>query len=171
MNVRLLLPTEAVSFQALRLRGLREEPSSFGSTYEEEVGRELADVAAGLEVNPDRATLGLFEGSRLIGLAGVERGGLSKQSHRATIWGVYVVPEARGCGAGRVLLQGTMAQAYALPGIRQLYLSVQDSNLPARRLYESLGFEAIGVERGFMIVDGVPQDELHMAHYGPPLGG
>jgi RimJ/RimL family protein N-acetyltransferase len=34
----------------------------------------------------------------------------------------------------------------------------------ARQLYESMGFVAFGLERGFMLVDGVPQDELNMVH-------
>jgi RimJ/RimL family protein N-acetyltransferase len=41
-------------------------------------------------------------------------------------------------------------------------LGVNTENTAAIALYESLGFETFGVERGFMLVDGVLHDELHM---------
>ena len=36
-------------------------------------------------------------------------------------------------------------------------------NTAAIALYTSLGFETFGLERGFLLVDGVLHDELHMA--------
>lgn len=165
MTVRVLARSDAAAFQALRLRGLAEIPTAFSASLEEEETAPLAVVADGLGASAERAMLGLLDGAVLVGIAGVFRERTRKLAHKATIWGVYVAPEARRGGAGRQLLQAAMAHAYEMDGVRQIYLSVQDINLPARRLYESLGFEAIGVERDFMIVDGVPQDELHMAHY------
>lgn len=170
MNVRLLARADAAAFKALRLRGLIEIPTAFSASVEEEETVPLETVAEQVAPTAHRAVVGLFDGESLVGIAGVFREQTRKLAHKATIWGVYVAPEARRGGAGRQLLQAAMAHAYAMDGVRQIYLSVQDINLPARRLYESLGFEAIGVERDFMIVDGVPQDELHMAHYRAPRG-
>lgn len=36
------------------------------------------------------------------------------------------------------------------------------ANDAALALYTAVGFEPFGVERGFMLVDGVLQDEVHM---------
>ncbi|MBS0657998.1 MAG: GNAT family N-acetyltransferase, partial [Verrucomicrobia bacterium] len=141
MLPRVLHPSDAAIYQALRLRGLREEPRAFSPTFEEEAGLTMEEVSAALTPTGERLVLGLFDGDQLVGLAGVARERPSKLAHRATVWGVYVAPEARGRGAGKVLMQAAVEHAYALPGIRQLYLSVQEANSPARRLYESLGFE------------------------------
>lgn len=166
MTTRVLQRADAAVFQALRLRGLAEIPAAFSASVEEEQPLALEIVAGRIAPTQTSAMMGLFaDDGALVGIAGVFREPPRKLAHRATIWGVYVAPEARRGGAGRQLLRAAMEHAYAMSGVRHLYLSVQDINEPARRLYESLGFEAIGVERGFMIVDGVAQDELHMAHY------
>ena len=33
------------------------------------------------------------------------------------------------------------------------------------------GFEPFGHERRYMIVDGAPQDEIHMVHFAPAAAG
>jgi ribosomal protein S18 acetylase RimI-like enzyme len=56
---------------------------------------------------------------------------------------LYLVPAARGRGAGRKLLDFTLARASEL-GIRTLHLEVEAGNDSATRLYRSAGFEATG---------------------------
>ena len=46
VEIRPLGPSDAAAYQAVRLRGLRESPEAFGSTYEEEVGYSIDVVAA-----------------------------------------------------------------------------------------------------------------------------
>jgi RimJ/RimL family protein N-acetyltransferase len=41
-------------------------------------------------------------------------------------------------------------------------LGVNTANTAAIALYESVGFEKFGLERGFLRVNGVLHDELHM---------
>lgn len=55
---------------------------------------------------------------------------------------VGVVPERRGTGVGRALLD-ELHRAAGERGIERLSLSVERAN-PARRLYERLGYEVIG---------------------------
>lgn len=52
--IRPLDAANAAAFQALRLRGLRESPEAFGSTYEEEAGVPLDEIAAGLARGAER---------------------------------------------------------------------------------------------------------------------
>jgi GNAT superfamily N-acetyltransferase len=57
-----------------------------------------------------------------------------------------VLPEHRGAGIGRRLLEAVAAKARAL-GCCKLTLEVQENNARARRLYESFGFrQAVYVE-------------------------
>jgi RimJ/RimL family protein N-acetyltransferase len=41
-----------------------------------------------------------------------------------------------------------------MPGIEQVHLGVNTRNERARNLYESLGFEAYGIERRALQIDG-----------------
>ena len=61
---------------------------------------------------------------------------------------VAVHPDARRRGVGRTLMQA--AEAYAKErGIVFLSLEVRESNIAARSLYSSLGWEEQGIRKGF----------------------
>lgn len=61
---------------------------------------------------------------------------------------VAVHPDARRRGVGRSLMQA--AEAYAKErGIVFLSLEVRESNIAARSLYSSLGWEEQGIRKGF----------------------
>ena len=51
-------------------------------------------------------------------------------------------------GIGRALLDGTLADA-ATRGTKELYLEVRESNVAARRLYDSLEFEEVGRRKAY----------------------
>lgn len=59
-----------------------------------------------------------------------------------------VAPERQGRGLGRELMQRLMTSAKEY-GIATLFLEVRPSNRRAIDLYERLGFEAIGLRRGY----------------------
>jgi RimJ/RimL family protein N-acetyltransferase len=61
-------------------------------------------------------------------------------------------------------MQRALAHAASMPGLLRVTLGVNTSNAPAIALYKSLGFEPFGLERAFLLVDGVLHDELHMAY-------
>jgi len=56
---------------------------------------------------------------------------------------VAVVPQERGQGLGRMLIENVVADT-AHRGAKDLYLEVRENNLVARRLYQSLGFTEVG---------------------------
>jgi GNAT superfamily N-acetyltransferase len=100
MLIRTLTPEDAAAFQTLRLRGLKECPEAFASSYEEEAGTPLEEIERHLKPKTDSAIVGAFREGELVGLTGVQREGMAKLAHKAFIWGVYVAPEARGNGVG-----------------------------------------------------------------------
>ena len=73
------------------------------------------------------------------------------------------MPESRGGGLGRRLLVDTIARAREWPDLEQLRLDVTATNLAARQLYLSCGFEVIGLRRGTLKVEGRHYDEEMMA--------
>ncbi|WMY11132.1 GNAT family N-acetyltransferase [Paraburkholderia phenoliruptrix] len=163
MLIRRLTPSDAPSFQTLRLAGLKETPTSFASSYEEKMHRSPDDIADRLAARDDRGVFGAFEGTRLIGMAGLGRENLAKLRHKAFVWGVYVAANKRGRGVSRMLVSEAIGFAQSVPGITQINLSVNACNHIAIRLYTSLGFKQFALEPASMIVDGKPYDEIHMS--------
>ena len=160
--VRELGPADAGAWRALRLRGLVECPAAFASSHDEECTTPVEEIAERLRAGPGHRVLGAFRNGVLVGCLGLERERHRKLAHKAFVWGMYVAPEARRTGVGRALLVEALRRARAMAGVRQVNLGVNAANTPAVALYERLGFVPFGVERGFMLVDGALQDEIHM---------
>jgi RimJ/RimL family protein N-acetyltransferase len=163
MEIRVLQSNDAAAFQELRLTALRDCPTDFSSSYEEECDIPLPRVADRLAPGPDRAIFGAFDEGRLVGTVGLQREQPRKLAHKAMIWGVYVRPAFRRHGVGRRLLEYALAHAASMPGLRQILLSANAANPASTALYKSVGFEPFGVERDFLLVDGALHDEIHMS--------
>ncbi len=162
VHVRQLDSNDAAVFQELRLDGLHAEPTAFASSYEEECDRSLPEVASRLVADNMGAVFGAFRDSELVGITGVRREEHSKLSHKAFLWGVFVNLESRQQGVGRKLVAAALDFGFKTLNVRQINLGVNAANVPAISLYESLGFKSFGLERGFLMVDGVLHDEIMM---------
>lgn len=167
MQIRPLLAADAAAYQALRLQGLQDCPTAFASSHDEECDTALSEVGARLAPSPDGSTFGVFHDGQLVGIASVSREASRKLAHKALLWGVYVAPAHRRHGAARELLRHALAHAFAMPGVRQVNLSVNAANAPAIALYRALGFAPFGTEHGYLQVDGVLHDEIHMVATTP----
>jgi RimJ/RimL family protein N-acetyltransferase len=163
MELRTIDANDAAAFRALRLAALAECPTAFSSSYEEECDIPLAETAQRLAPDHNRAIFGAFDGPGLVATVGLQRESRRKRAHKAIIWGVYVAPSFRGRGLGRKLLERALTHARSMPDLMQVTLGVNTANKAAIALYESVGFQRFGLERGFLRVDGVLYDELHMA--------
>ena len=86
MLIRTLQPEDAAAYQALRLRGLAEVPTAFASSWEEEQGTPLEEVARRLRADETGAVFGALASSQLVGLAGVQRESMVKLRHRIPNW-------------------------------------------------------------------------------------
>ncbi len=90
----------------------------------------------------------MSEGQMTVLVAGAGPDGLAVMRVRPAIWEnalecylaeLYVVPERRGRGLGRALLEAAIAHARAL-GASTIDLNTSGADVAARALYESLGF-------------------------------
>lgn len=163
MFFRTLASEDAAAFTTLRLRGLRECPEAFASSYEEEVDTPLAQTQSRLQPSPDSAIIGAFENSLLVGVVGLQRERMVKLSHKAFMWGVYVAPEARGRAVGMKLLRFALEYAALQLHVRQVNLGVNTTNTAALALYKKLGFKQYGLEREYLFVNDKYYDEYQMA--------
>jgi RimJ/RimL family protein N-acetyltransferase len=147
---RKLQPADARSYRALRLASLQSSPDNFGSTYGEESKKTTLFFEALIEKGSlDCFMFGAFDEGRLIGITGFIRFASSKIRHRGEIVQVYVDPAYRGQKVGEHLLRGAVENAFQLEGVEQIELDVIADNGPAIRLYQKVGFEAIGVQRKY----------------------
>ena len=162
VSIRRLLPADAAALQALRLAALRECPSAFSSSYEEECSLPLTIVGANLSPESGRHTFGAFAGSALVGIVGVGRESAHKLRHKGFIRGMYVAATHRGSGLGRALMNHALAFARTMEGLRRVTLAVTAGNTEAMALYLSLGFKPYGHEPAALLIDGVLHDEIQM---------
>ncbi|WP_134685814.1 GNAT family N-acetyltransferase [Brevibacillus migulae] len=164
LEYRILLPTDAAAYVALRLEGLQHNPESFGNTYEETMQDPnlLETFAKRLQPTEEAATFGAFAEGQLVSVVTVKRETMKKVRHKASVVGVYTTPAARGKGIAKQLFHHALAWAQQQEGLEQLILSVLTDNEPALRLYRSWGFEVYGTETHALKYEGVYYDEHHM---------
>lgn len=151
-------------YWALRLRALREHPDAFGQPIEE--AEQLPPEGAEAQFRSwwdggDNRTFGAYapDGAPL-GMIGVARETRAKNRHRVSIWGVYVVPEARGHGLSGKLLDHALAYARTIPGVLQVHLTAASHNRVAIRAYERTGFVRVGrLPRVDILPDGTTVDD------------
>jgi ribosomal protein S18 acetylase RimI-like enzyme len=148
-------------FKALRLKAIESAPFALWPTYEEEAGLPQHEIQSRIEPGPSQIVFGAFDGSKLVGVAGLKRNQLSQISHRATIWGVAVDPQRRKEGIGKRVLQRLIDHARS-EGLLQIQLAVAVENAAAQALYRSLGFKSFGIEPRAMRVGDRFYDEEHM---------
>ncbi|WP_120339385.1 tRNA (adenosine(37)-N6)-threonylcarbamoyltransferase complex transferase subunit TsaD [Cryobacterium soli] len=87
----------------------------------------------------------------IVAYAGLQAAQRSPESDIQTI---AVAEEARGRGLGRVLMLSLITEARKR-GARETFLEVRADNPGAQHLYRSLGFEDLGVRRGYYQPDNV----------------
>jgi ribosomal protein S18 acetylase RimI-like enzyme len=163
MDIRLLTPDDAEAFWHLRVEALRNDPASFADSTEEHLKTTVETARAHLSNNDPASNfiIGAFEDGKLIGTAAFFRRPNNKERHKGHIWGVYVRPESRGQGVASGLMKEIVRRAREIDGLEQITL-VASANLPAQRLYKSLGFESYGLEPHSLKIDTEYVDDVLM---------
>ena len=144
MNIKVITEEDDIkAYYELLKKAITDEPQFF----------RVAAIDIEGEVFPtkdtfENFTLGAFsEDGELLGTAGFKRDLFVKLKHKGLIFRMYVSEKAKGQGLGRILLQTTIERASQNQSLKQIYLTVVATNLRAKSLYLSEGFETFAVER------------------------
>jgi ribosomal protein S18 acetylase RimI-like enzyme len=141
--IRTLHPDDWPIYRDLRLRALADAPHAFCSSLTEESGR-TDDVWAARLAAP---ALGAYQqgwpfaaevDGAPVGLAWVKMEG-----GHASVYQVWVAPEARGRGVGAALLDAAISWARARKAA-EVRLDVTSGDGAAARLYRRMGFVDVG---------------------------
>jgi RimJ/RimL family protein N-acetyltransferase len=100
-------------------------------------------------------------GAEVVGWCDVRRHYFPAHAHRGTL-GMGIVPDYRGRGLGRRLLERTLEVADEL-GFVRVEFGVHADNARALALYGKMGFVREGVLRDAVFVDGEFRDAIMMA--------
>jgi len=137
--IRLLTSADAALYRAIRLEALATHPEAFTSTLEREQDKPLAWFEERLTISD---VFGAFSADELVGTAGFRREDGAKTAHKGVLWGMYVGPQARKSGTGRLLIGAVVA--HAAKRVEQLHLVVVSENHAALHLYAAAGFVEYG---------------------------
>ncbi len=113
----------------------------YNGDYEVLIARILADFQEAHDPTRDAAWVAEIEG-RLAGSVFLAR---EDEDGTCRLRLLYVEPEARGAGVGRLLVERCIAQARAL-GYRRMVLWTDGQLTAARKLYERAGFTRVKAE-------------------------
>ena len=92
-----------------------------------------------------------------------------KGAPEADIQTIAVAESARGHGLGGILMQTLIGEARKR-GAREVFLEVRADNPSAHRLYRRLGFDDVGVRRGYYQPDNVDAIVMRLHIPAPTLG-
>lgn len=141
VNIRLLSRSELMLYQQLRIKSLETDPTAFHLDLETAKGKPdsffLNEVT-----DPKFGCLGAFVGEQLIGMVTLKQASPSL----ANLYTLYVLPEFRGQGVARALLEEAIRVAKS-QGITDISFTVMENN-PVIALYEALGFKKVGTVSG-----------------------
>lgn len=132
MQIRPLEKTDRVQWDALW--------NGYLTFYETALPRETYDTTfAALLLEDDMCALVAEQDGRLLGLAHVVFHAHSWQPEGVTyLQDLFTLPEARGTGVGRALIEAVYALADSR-GHPAVYWTTQDFNTQARQLYDRVG--------------------------------
>lgn len=160
-EIRILNQGDAGELFHLRRSALLDSPLAFLASSEEDLESSEAAVRQLLKPQRESVVFGAYA-QKLIGMLGFYHANQRKAAHKANLWGMFVLPAYRQQGVAARLLDASIRYARSLEGITSVHLSVSESAVAARHLYEQAGFETWGVEPDAIRFEEKSNSERHM---------
>jgi ribosomal protein S18 acetylase RimI-like enzyme len=165
ITVTRLAESRWADYRDIRLEALKNNPTVFGSAYEEELPlpeaewrRRMQNALFAVEAETPAGTP---EGKAL-GMIVCARNNRIKTSHICNIYSVYLNEDYRGRGIGDKLMEAALAEIKKMPGVVKIELAVNPTQKAAAHLYRKYGFKLTGRVKKALRVNGNFYDELMM---------
>ncbi|PEU73057.1 GNAT family N-acetyltransferase [Bacillus cereus] len=161
--IRLLTKEDAEKYWELRLQALQVNPEAFVTTYEEAIRQEnpIKRVESNLTAATS-CTFGAFNADhQLVGVVTLLTEEKEAYKHKGHIVAMYVDASNRRSGLACELIRKAIEKAREMD-LEQLILGVVSTNEPAKKLYESMGFQTYGIEKRALKINGVYSDDEYM---------
>lgn len=100
-----------------------------------------------------------LDGQSVLGFAATA---YQRWNRRQLLCHLYVDAAHRGRGIGRTLVEHTMTRGQT-NGARHLWLETQNTNTPAVRAYQAMGFDLVGLDRTLYDGDTAHETALYLA--------
>ena len=152
IDYKILGISELEDYRNIRLELLKENPTNFGSSFEEESHFDESMWQRRLN-NINATSIGAYHENQILGICVVVKNPRLKMKHIAYLNSMYVKQEYRRIGISKGLLDYVFN---FLKGseVEILHLSVVEQNLNAISLYRKVGFENVGIEPGAIKYQG-----------------
>lgn len=150
MQIREAIPSDAEAIAGIYNQGIEDRIATF-----ETQPRTAADVAAWLDGR--YPILVIVEGDCVVAFASTSQYSPRECYKGIAVVSVYVAREARGRGAGRLLLKALIA-ACEKAGFWKLVSRIFLDNTASRRLVRSVGFREVGIYEKHGQLDGIWRD-------------
>lgn len=156
IRIHKLSPDDWRMYRDIRLMALKDDHLAFGSSYEEEVGQTEQDW---------RNRIGVMwfalANEDVVGLIGLLPNQNRASKHCGHIISLWVEPQFRGQGIAKAMIKKLQNIGPTL-GLKKLCLTVSATQTAAFNLYQSLGFENVGLLKKNLFKDGQYIDEYLM---------
>ncbi len=160
-EIKILEPGDWEAHRTLWLKALQTNPEAFGRSFEEEVILSDQEWQNKL-LDPHFPIYGVMVERQLVAIASVKFEIGDRIGHMATIKRVYTDPEFRNQGLSTALLKKILSDLHDNPKTIKVRLSVNDSQVAAKKMYENLGFETVGLEKKEVKIGTTYLDQTHM---------
>jgi len=131
------------AYNAFFTTGLVEEEDNFRITQTDELSSPFPT-----KDKEDDFTLGAYKDDQLVGVVSFSRDGFNREKlrHKGLLYRMYVSRNFQGKGIGKKLIGELINRVQTIGSIEQINLTVINSNLKAKALYEKFGFVTFGSE-------------------------
>jgi len=145
IEYKILSINDVVDYKNIRLDLLKQNPTNFGSSFEEESMFDESVWQKRLS-NPNATSIGVYNETQIIGLCVVVKNPRLKMKHKAHLNSMYVRDEFRRRGISKNLLNYVF-EFLKDTDVEILCLSVVSENCNAISLYKKVGFIEDGMEQ------------------------
>ena len=144
VTIRRIRQGEGSRLREVRVRALRTDPDAFAASHDQASARDdqvWEEMAVAGSTGEEEIILVAEGDDGLVGMVGAFT--RADEPNTRHLYGMWVAPEARSSGLGQRFVDAVREWSIET-GADEVKLWVVESNLPARTLYEKVGFVRTG---------------------------